>query len=243
MRSSSPLMSYRQVLETRQRGLTELEVSALLNQLLVELAKSHAIGLTHGDLSLESLWRDVRGDLYMNPPSGISLQSTPRSDVAAIATVAIELLTNQPPSPHWQKHCSINPDLAEVLEQARSDFSLNAPQDASQLLQAIYAVEHPQPPELPVPEGRKGCNPMPLVRGAGTFFQKIIKGILVLGILSGAGWYAYEHFSTLMFEKFPIPRPTESPSPSDSPSPKPSGKANNPDRSIVISPKSEDSEP
>lgn len=223
MRSSSPLMSYRQVLETRQRGLTELEVSALIHQLLVELAKSHAIGQTHGDLSLDSLWRDISGDLYMNPPLGMATQSSPRGDVAAIANVAIELLTNHPPQSHWQKHCSIQPALAEILEQARSDFSWNAPQNASQLLQLFYAQQHPQTPE-PSPEPTTGFNALSLAIGAGkwvqSLLQRIFQSLLLLGVLSVAGWLAYEHFSTLIFEKLSIP--TRSPTPKQSPSQSPS---------------------
>ncbi len=238
MRSSSPLMSYRQVLETRQRGLTELEVSALLNQLLVELAKSHAIGQTHGDLSLDSLWRDVSGDLYMNPPLGIATQKSPREDVVAIANVAIELLTNHPPTYQWQKHCSIQPALAEILEQARSDFSWNAPQNASQLLQALYAHQHPTPTE-PAPEPKPGFLALPFVLGLGQWFQRILQGSLFLGVLSVAGWFAYEHFSTLIFEKLPKP-PDPTPLP-DRPQPTASP-PQKPNSTIVIPPKTEDSD-
>lgn len=238
MRSSSPLMSYRQVLETRQRGLTELEVSALLHQLLAELAKSHAIGQTHGDLSLDSLWRDVAGDLYMNPPLGISPQSSPRADVVAIANVAIELLTNQTPNAHWQQHCLIHPALAEILEQARSDFSWNAPQNASQLLQVLYAYNQPQMTE-PAPEPQTGFSAMPFIAGAGQWVQRLVQSLLLLGILTVAAWSAYEHFSTLIFEKIsaPVDRPSQtptSPQPSSSPPQKPNG--------IVIPPKPEDLE-
>ncbi len=242
MRSSSPLMSYRQVLETRQRGLTELEVSALLHQLLAELAKSHAISQTHGDLSLDSLWRDVAGDLYMNPPLGIVTHSSPREDVAAIANVAIELLTNQAPKAHWQKYCSIHPALAEILEQARSDFSLNAPQNASQLLQVLYSYHQPRTPE-PAPEPKPGFTAMAFIAGAGQWVRRILHSVLILGVLTVAGWSAYEHFSTLIFEKISAPtdRPTDRPSqPSASPSP-----TSNPPqkpKGIVIPPKPEDSE-
>ncbi len=241
MRSSSPLISYRQILETRQRGLTELEISALLHQLLAELAKSHAIGQAHGDLSLDSLWRDVSGDLYMNPPLGMATQSSPRGDVAAIANVAIELLTNRPPTFQWQKHCSIHPAFAEILEQARSDFSWNAPQNASQLLQLLYAYNHPQPPE-PSPEPKTGFNAMPLVLGAGRWIRRIFQSVLMLGILSVAAWFAYEHFSTLIFEKLSNPtdrRRPPSPQPTPSQPQQPSQKTNG---AIVIPPKPEDSE-
>ncbi len=235
MRSSSPLMSYRQVLETRQRGLTELEVSALLHQLLAELAKSHAISQTHGDLSLDSLWRDVAGDLYMNPPLGIATQSSPREDVVAIAKVAIELLTNQAPNAHWQKHCSIHPALAEILEQARSDFSWNAPQNASQFLQALYAYNHPQTPE-PAPEPKAGFSVMPLMTGAGKWVKRIVQSVLLLGVLTVAGWSAYEHFSTLIFEKLSVPadRPSQPPV-----SPQPSVSQPKTPNAIVIPPKPE----
>ena len=119
MRSSSVLMSYRQVLETRQRGLTELEVSTILHQLLVEISKYHIVGQTHGDLSLETLWRDVSGELYINPPlksQGLASASplTPRSEVATIAHIAIELLTAQPISPRWQQHCALEIGRAHV---------------------------------------------------------------------------------------------------------------------------------
>jgi hypothetical protein len=250
MRSSSPLMSYRQVLETRQRGLTELEVSALLHQLLVELAKSHAIGQTHGDLSLESLWRDVSGDLYMNPPLGITTQSSPKSsprtDVMAIANLAIELLTNHPPTSHWQQHCSIHPALAEILEQARSDFSTNAPQNASQLLQALYAYNHPQTPEPP-PEPKTRFNTMSLVTGTGKWVRRILQSVLLLGVLMVAGWSAYQHFSALVFEKLsPADRSRQSPASPESsvsPSPQPSAsQTQKPNRGIVIPQKTEDPE-
>ncbi len=239
MRSSSPLISYRQVLETRERGLTELEVSALLNQLLVEIAKSHAIGQTHGDLSLESLWRDVAGDLYMNPPLGLAKEGSPRGDVAAIAAVAIELLTNQVPGPNWQTYCSIHPVLAEVLEQARSDFSWNAPQNASQFLQAIYAhhAQTPEPSFIPKPD----FNPLPSVQGAGKAIQRMIQSALVLGVLGVSGWLAYEHFSSLTFEKLPLPPPSDSPGPTDTASPTPN-QPKKPDP-IVIPTNPENSQP
>jgi serine/threonine protein kinase len=243
MRSSSPLISYRQVLETRQRGLTELEVRTLLNQLLVEIAKYHAIGQTHGDLSLESLWRDVVGDLYMNPPLGLAKEASPRGDVAAIARVAIELLTNQVPSPHWQRQCSIQPALAEVLEQAHSNFSRDAPQNASEFLQAI---QHPQMPEpSTIPKNKPGFNPMSLVQGAGKWFQRIIQSVLVLGVLSVAGGLAYEHFSTLIFEKLPVSRPNDNPvqDPANKANPKPSTQTERPKRAIVVPTNPEDSEP
>jgi serine/threonine protein kinase len=236
MRSSSPLMSYRQVLETRQRGLTEAEVSALLHQLLVEIAKSHAIGQTHGDLSLESLWRDISGDLYMNPPLGIATQSSPRGDVMAIANVAIELLTNHPPSPHWQTHCSIHPALAEILEQARSDFSWNAPQNASQLLQVLYAHLHPQTPQAsPEPKTKFNLFAMPLLVGTGKWIRRLFQSVLFLGVLTVAGWSAYEHFSTLIFEKLSTPADRPSPS-SPEPTPNQPQKTNG---AIVIPQKSD----
>jgi serine/threonine protein kinase len=238
MRSSSPLMSYRQVLETRQRGLTEAEVSALLHQLLVELAKSHAIGQTHGDLSLDSLWRDISGDLYMNPPLGMATQSSPRGDVMAIANVAIELLTNHPPHSSWQTHCSIHPALAEILEQARSDFSWNAPQNASQLLQVLYAYNHPQPPS-PSPEPKPGFNLIPFIAGTGKWVRRICQSVLLLGVLMVAGWAAYEHFSTLIFEKLsPVERPTPPPA-----SPQPtSNRPQKPNETIVIPPTTDHSD-
>jgi serine/threonine protein kinase len=220
-------MSYRQVLETRERGLTELEVNALLNQLLVELAQSHAIGLSHGDLTLDSLWRDVAGELYMNPPLGLATYATPRSDVAAIATVAIELLTARPYSQGWQQFCSINPGLGALLEQARSDHP--TPQNASQFLQALYGIYNPQSnhpsQESDSIEASKRLNLMPLFQGCRQWVLRVLQSLLIIVALSFAGWFAYDHFSALIFEKLPksspeTPKPN-SPTPTDQPSEQP----------------------
>lgn len=239
-------MSYRQVLETRQRGLSELEVIALLNQLLVELARSHTVGQAHGDLSLDSLWRDLAGDLYMNPPLGAAAtQASPRTDVAAIATVAIELLTAQPHTPDWQQYCSINPALAEVLEQARSGLSFHAPQDAAQFLQALYWVQHPNPSHFPhaapshqsthqilaVQDAKpnsaqnfqsnlQGQIQEGQIQGCRNFLLGFVRKLLFLVAFSAIGWFAYDHFNALIFEKISHPKtpePTSSPSPSDRP--------------------------
>ena len=214
-------MSYRQVLETRQRGLTELEVSAILHQLLVEISKYHAVGQTHGDLSLDRLWRDVSGELYINPPlKSHRLVSasplTPRSEVSAIAHIAIELLTAQPISSHWQQHCALDPAFAAMLHQAWSDGSTNAPQNADQLLKALCYLKSPAMPVAPIAPkqmlGHQLTHKAIALLNCRQFAQKFIKNVSTLLILMLLGWLAYNHISTLI-ENRPQPDFTSSPSP------------------------------
>ena len=229
-------MSYRQVLETRQRGLTELEVSAILHQLLVEISKYHAVGQTHGDLSLDTLWRDVLGELYMNPPINPLLKSgefrsanplpvTPRSEVATIAQIAIELLTAQPISPHWQRHCALDSGFAAILHQAWSDRSANAPQNADQFLKAFYCLKYSAIPVAPiVPKqtlrDKLGNGTIELLNECRQFAQTFIKTVSILLVLMFLGWLAYNHISTLI-ENRPkpdfIPTPTPQPTPIEDP--------------------------
>ena len=223
-------MSYRQVLETRQRGLTELEVSAILHQLLVEISKYHAVGQTHGDLSLDTLWRDVSGELYINPPlksgefrSPNPLPITPRSEVATIAHIAIELLTAQPISPHWQQHCALDPNFAAILHQAWSDRSSNAPQTADQLLNAFYCLKSPAVPVAPIApkqtlRHKLGNGAIVLLNDCKQFAQTFIKTVSILLILMLLGWLAYNHISTLVenrtkpdFTPTPVPKPIDDP--------------------------------
>jgi len=223
-------MSYRQVLETRQRGLTELEVSTILHQLLVEISKYHAIGETHGDLCLDTLWRDVEGELYMNPPlkadgsrSVRSQFATSRSDVAAIACVAIELLTAQPISPHWRQSCGLNSAFANILHQAWSDRSSNAPQNADQLLKALYYLKHPAIPVPPIaPKQTLGHKAIAVLSDCRQFAQTYVKTVSILVIVMLLGWRAYNHISTLIDNR-PQPdfTPTPEPPPTESSDPKP----------------------
>ncbi len=231
MRSSSPLLSYQQVLETRQCALSEREVTLLLTQLLTEIAKLHVSGKIHGNLSLDQLWRDVQGELYMHPPAQYREGWTPRDDVRSIAQLAISLLTNQPFQLDWQSSSSLirNP-LAQVLA-AALNFTAEIPiRDASDLLQALYRIHCLQ--TVAIPEAvtiQRQPSPlwiqlwMQLLRWPrvalqfmGALGRLILKLILGVGLLGAAGWMAYEHFLDLLPDQprsIPANRPTPTPTP------------------------------
>ncbi len=253
MRSSSPLLSYQQVLDTRQCALAEREVMALLHQLLVEIAKLHAAGQIHGNLSLENLWRDVEGELYMYPAAQFRDGWTARDDVRSIAQIAISLLTNHPFHPDWQEtHDSppLRKPLIQVLA-AAVNFTAEIPlRDASDLLQALHRIHSLQlalvpeapPPPPPAPSTWRKLLQLPgrLLQFIGAIGRLILKLVLLAGLLGTAGWMAYEHFIDLLSNQprsIPVSKPSVTPSvtpsaanPSSAPSPSP----NNPPLSIPL---------
>jgi hypothetical protein len=212
MRSSSPLLSYQQVLETRQCALSEREVTLLLTQLLTEIAKLHVVGKIHGYLNLDQLWRDVEGDLYMHPAAQYRVGWTPRDDVRSIAQLAISLLTNQPFHPDWQRRNPIRKPLAQVLA-ATLNFTTEIPiRDASDFLQALHRIHGPQTVEIPERDSLMR-QPTPVwiqlwiqllqfpgvaLQFMGALGRLLLKLILGAGLLGAAGWMAYEHFLDLL---------------------------------------------
>ena len=201
MRSPSPLLSYQQILDTRQCALSEQEVIVLITQLLTEISKLHAAGQIHGNLSLDHLWRDVEGELYMHPAEQVRPGWTPRDDVRSIARIALALLTNQPVQSDWQSHPNIRKPLSQLLA-AALNFTAECPiRDASDLLQALYRINCPH--IIPIPQvlapqpkldswltllGRTLCV-------VGTLSLKLLLGA---GLVGSAGWLAYEHFSEFL---------------------------------------------
>ena len=226
MRSSSPLLSYQQVLTTRQCPLSEREVIALLLQLLTEVSKLHAIGQIHGNLSLEHLWRDVEGELYMHPAAQTRSGWTARDDVRSIAQVAIILLTNRVFHPDWQSYSQIRAPLAKVLA-AALNFTVEIPiRDAADLLNAIYLVHAPQSITIPevIPTTTAAAQPWQTqvkksivqAKGLGLLWlRKIMTLISVLLLMSLAVWMAYENFSTFLPDR-PAVNLQISPSPTPS---------------------------
>ena len=224
MRSSSTLLSYQQVLDTRQCPLSEREVTVLLTQLLTELSRLHGKGHIHGNLSLEHLWRDVEGELYMHPAAEFRLGWTARDDVRSIAQMTIRLLTNQPFHTDWQGYATIRKPLAQLLASA-INFSADCPiRDAADLLQALQRINGPQP--LPAVSAAPPCpsnRPHSLglmVKTVCIWTLKLSLGGLLLGT---AGWMAYEHFRDFLPDapRRPIEvAPQESPVPTQSPTQK-----------------------
>ena len=224
MRSSSPLLSYQQVLDTRQCPLSEREVMVLLTQLLTELSRLHSKGHIHGNLSLEHLWRDVEGELYLHPAAEFRLGWTARDDVRSIAQMTIRLLTNQPFHTDWQGHATIRKPLAKLLASA-INFSADCPiRDAADLLQALQRINGPQPipavsAALPRPSHwLHGLGLM--VETASVWTLKFSLSGLLLGM---AAWMAYEHFRDFLPDapRRPIEAaPQNSPVPTQSPTQK-----------------------
>ncbi len=256
MRSSSPLLSYQQVLETRQCALAEREVMTLLHQLLNEISKLHAAGQIHGNLSLDSLWRDVEGELYMHPAAYFRDGWTARDDVRSIAQIAVSLLTNQPFHPTWQDHLTtpIRKPLTQVLD-ACVNFTAEIPiRDASDLLQALHRIHslhltplpdiiHPTPP-APATWNQLVQLPGRLLQFIGAIGRLILKLILLAGLVGAAGWMAYEHFIDLLTNQprsIPASQPSATPSvtpsvipPAANPSSDPSPSPNPSPRSIPL---------
>ena len=228
MRSSSPLLSYQQVLDTRQCPLSEREVMVLLTQLLTEISRLHIKGYIHGNLSLDHLWRDVEGELYMHPAAEFRLGWTARDDVRSIAQMTICLLTNQPFHTDWQAYATVRKPLAQVLA-ASLNFTADCPiRDAADFLKALHRINSPQP--LPAasaaPSGRSHWLQIPgmIVKSVCVWTLKISLGALVLGT---AGWMAYEHFRDFLPD--PPRRPIEA-TPQESP---PSEPAQSPDQKLI----------
>ncbi len=219
MRSSSPLLSYQQVLDTRQCPLSEREVTVLLAQLLNEISRLHGKGHIHGNLSLDNLWRDVEGELYMHPAAEFRLGWTARDDVRSIAQMTICLLTNQPFHADWQAYATIRKPLAQMLA-ASLNFTADYPiREAADLLQALHRINSPQPlpPISAAPPRRSHWLKVPgmIAKSVCVWTLKLSLGALVLGT---AGWLAYEHFRDFLPDP---PRRVIEPSPQESPALKP----------------------
>ena len=217
MRSSSPLLSYQQVLDTRQCPLSEREMIVLLTQLLTELSRIHRKGHIHGNLSLEHLWRDVEGELYIHPAAEFRLGWTARDDVRSIAQMTICLLTNQPFCTDWQCHAMIRKPLAQLLASAIT-FSADCPiRDAADLLQALRRINGPQPISVVYvapPRPSHWLHSLGLiVKAVCIWTLKFSISGLILGT---AGWMAYEHFRDFLPD---APRTPIEASPQESPDP------------------------
>ena len=219
MRSSSPLLSYQQVLDTRQCPLSEREVTVLLTQLLTEISRLHSKGHIHGNLSLEHLWRDVEGELYMHPAAEFRLGWTARDDVRSIAQMTICLLTNQPFHTDWQAHATIRKPLAQMLA-ASLNFTADCPiREATDFLQALQRINSSHRlPAIPVASPRRSHwlnTPGMIAKSVCVWTLKLSLSALVLGT---AGWLAYEHFRDFLPDP---PRRVIEPSPQESPTSEP----------------------
>ena len=229
MRSSSPLLSYQQVLDTRQCPLSEREVTVLLVQLLNEISRLHTKGYIHGNLSLDHLWRDVEGELYMHPAAEFRLGWTARDDVRSLAQITICLLTNQPFQSDWQAYATIRKPLAQVLA-ASLNFTAECPiRDATDLLQALHRINSPQPlspiPAAP-PRRSHWLNTLGMVaKSVCVWTLKLSLGALVLGT---AGWLAYEHFRDFLPDP---PRRVIETTPQESPTLEP---VRSPDQKLIL---------
>ena len=231
MRSSSPLLSYQQVLDTRQCPLSEREVMVLLAQLLNEISRLHTKGHIHGNLSLDHLWRDVEGELYMHPAAEFRLGWTARDDVRSIAQMTICLLTNKPFHTDWQAYATIRKPLAQVLA-ASLNFTADDPiREATDLLQALHRINSPQPlsliPAAPLRRSHWLEIPGMVAKSVCVWTLKLSLGALVLGT---AGWLAYEHFRDFLPDP---PRRVIETTPQESPALEP---VRSPDQKLILPP-------
>jgi hypothetical protein len=120
--------SFRQVLKSRGRGLSEAEVKALLDQALQQLLPLHQQGQAYGNISLDTLMQDAQtGQVSLAGSNNRSL-AQPKDDIDQLVTTLIELLTNQPSEQllqpdgrwNWQDECLVSDQFAALIERVIS---------------------------------------------------------------------------------------------------------------------------
>ncbi|MET0096586.1 PQQ-binding-like beta-propeller repeat protein [Limnospira platensis] len=141
------MISYYEVLNHRsQRRLSEPEVKAILETVLIQLVPLHSQGKAHQKISLQTLQQEGQQTILLlkhNP----NVSGSPTQDIYDLGLVALELLTGQVPSPRrrhpdwdWDKHCLISDQLNAILEQMVTPNPDLRWQNASQVLSAMGVV-------------------------------------------------------------------------------------------------------
>jgi hypothetical protein len=120
--------SFRQVLKSRGRGLSEAETKALLEQVLQQLLPLHQQRKAYGNISLDTLMQDAQtGQVSLAGSINVSL-AHPKDDIYQMVTTLVELLTNQPSekllqpdgSWSWQDECLVSDQFATLIERVIS---------------------------------------------------------------------------------------------------------------------------
>ncbi|TVU55373.1 MAG: hypothetical protein EA414_01945 [Arthrospira sp. PLM2.Bin9] len=146
------MISYCQILSDRpQHRLSEPEVQAILQTILIQLVPLHRQGKAHQNISLQTLQQQGEQTILL-PPEHPNISASPTQDIYDLGLVALELLTGQVPSPRridltwdWNHHCLISDQLNAILEHMVTPNPDQRLQNASQVLSAMGLVV-PTPP-------------------------------------------------------------------------------------------------
>ncbi|KDR58844.1 outer membrane protein assembly factor BamB family protein [Limnospira platensis] len=149
------MISYCQILSDRpQHRLSEPEVQAILQTILIQLVPLHRQGKAHQNISLQTLQQQGEQTILL-PPEHPNISASPTQDIYDLGLVALELLTGQVPSPRridltwdWNHHCLISHQLNAILEKMVTLNPDQRWQNASQVLSAMGLVVPTPPPPL-----------------------------------------------------------------------------------------------
>jgi hypothetical protein len=143
--------SFRQVLNSRGRGLSEAEAKAVLEQVLQQLLPFHQYGQAYGNISLDTLRQDVQTGEVSLTSIGKSL-AHPKDDIYQLVTTLVELLTRQPAekllqsdgSWRWQDECLVSDQFAILIEGVISPGEIQFA-NAMEMLDAMHSPRRSQP--------------------------------------------------------------------------------------------------
>jgi hypothetical protein len=162
--------TYRTLLAERQgRGFSEDEVTAILQQVLSQLAQDETS--VHGSISLDTLVQDSQSqqaillrspaaipDVYMAPERQKTGEVTPASDIYALGVTMVVLLTGKSPellrnpngSWNWEDYCLVNDRLLEVLNRSLAANPKQRYANAREMQQALNPTADftPLPPTI-----------------------------------------------------------------------------------------------
>ena len=140
------MISYDELLNRSQKGLSENEVQAILEAVLRQLVPLHRQGKAHQQISLQTLQRDGEQTVLL-PKDKSNLNGAPSQDIYDLGLVTLELLTGQVPSPRrtnptwdWNDHCLISDQLNAILERMVTLNPSQRWQNASEVLSAMGVV-------------------------------------------------------------------------------------------------------
>jgi serine/threonine protein kinase len=150
------MISYNEFLNRRsQKRLSENEVQAILEAVLIQLVPIHRQGKAYQQISLKTLQR--KGEQTVLLTAGdFNLKGSPTKDIYDLGLVALELLTGQVPSPRrtnphwdWNDHCLVSDQLNMVLERM---VTLEPSQRLSNASEVLTAMGLAVPPAHPSPK-------------------------------------------------------------------------------------------